>query len=120
MAWDAKTLTVVASIWVQQDQELYPHATVFSDHNATLADLIPATVLRLSDEVPRTSEDMSNMFKWEPGKKVKGTHAKENEAFKRYRNDINKAKNQQESYKDFYINTLIPNNISKGLKEQKK
>jgi hypothetical protein len=118
LAWDTKTLTVVASIWVQQDQELYPMATVFSDHNATLADLIPATVLRLSDEVPRTSEDMSKMFKWEHGQKVKGTHAKEDEAFKRYRNDINKAYGNEDDYKTFFVDTFRP--VTEQLKEMKK
>ena len=120
MAWDTETLTVVASQWIQESQDLYPHATVFSDHNATLAGLIPATVLRLSDEVPKTSVDISNVAKWKHGDKVRGTHAKENEAFKRYRQDINKAYGQQDSYQDFFIDTLIPNNLGKRIKEMKK
>lgn len=118
MAWDTKTLTVVASQWVTEANEVFNHATVFSEHNATLADLIPATVLRLSEEVPRTSEDMSKMFKWEHGQKVRGTHAKEDEAFKRYRNDINKAYGQEDSYKDFYVDTFRP--VTEQLKEMKK
>lgn len=119
MAWDTKTLTVVATQWVTESQELYPHATVFSTHNATLADTIPATVLRLTDEAPRTSEDMSNMYKWEHGKKVRGTHAKEDEALERYRTDINKAYGKEGDYKDIYIDTFLPN-IAQRLKELKK
>ena len=121
MAFDEKTKTAIASANIAESQELYPHATVFSDHNATLNPWTGQTVLRLNtDELPSTTRDMSAVFTWVKGTKVYGTQAKEAPAQKRYRNDINRAYGQQDKYKDFYVDTLTRPDLISQLKDLKK
>jgi hypothetical protein len=59
-----------------------------------------------SDDINNTSDDMTSLFEWEYGDTVRGTHAKSHEGMKQYRKDINKARNK--SYKDVYVDTLLP------------
>jgi len=59
-----------------------------------------------TDELVRTSVDMTNMYKWEHGDVLRGTHAKANPAMKRYRKDINSGWGQQRKYKDIYVDTF--------------
>jgi len=79
-------------------------------------------VYRLSDEVPKTSDDMTNLFMWQHGDKVKGTHAKDHEGMKEYINDINKAFGKEAKYEEnvIYIDTLSPRkSVSEQLEELK-
>jgi hypothetical protein len=101
MALSNKTTTVIASIHVREDEELYP------DRSATTGEVRvnASTVMRLVD-VPNTTEDMSEMFMWEPGNKVYGTSAKNDSWGKQYRRDINRAIGKE--YKPFYIDPFKP------------
>jgi len=79
-------------------------------------------VYRLSDEVPKTSEDMTALFMWKHGDKVYGTQANAHVGMKNYRNDINKAYGKQKDYEKnvIYVDTLSKRKlVSEQLKELK-
>lgn len=103
MALSEKTKTTLTRSTIQESDDLYPH-------DDTIASNPWDTVSRLSDdEVPKTTKDMSNAFKWEHGDVLYGTHAKNNPALRRYREDINKAYGQEGKYKhnEIYVDTLF-------------
>ena len=103
---DARTKTAIAGGAILESGELYPHATVFG---ATQNSWNAATVYRLNtDEVPNTSKDMSEMYKWTYGKKLYGTHAKENVGGKVQRKAINAVYGREADYYGnvVYIDTL--------------
>jgi hypothetical protein len=64
-----------------------------------------------SDDFPSTKDDMENLFKWEYGQKVLGTHARAHKGMREYRRDIIKAKGKK--YKPVYIDTLLPYPMTK-------
>lgn len=68
---------------------------------------------------PRTTIDMYNLYTWEHGDKLYGTHAKSNGAMQRYRNDINKAWGREKDYKKnlIFVDTTRP--IGEQLKNLK-
>jgi hypothetical protein len=109
MALSNKTTTVIASIRVREDEDLYP------DRSATTGEIRvnASTVMRLVD-VPRTTEDMSEMFQWKPGDKIYGTVAKNSVWGKQYRRDINRAIGKE--YKAFYVDPLKP--VKKQLEKR--
>jgi glutamate synthase domain-containing protein 1 len=59
-------------------------------------------------EVPTTTKDRREIAMWKHGDKVYGTEAKDDEFFKEYRKDINKAWGRQDDYEEnmIFINTL--------------
>jgi hypothetical protein len=109
MALSNKTTTVIASIRIREDEDLYP------DRSATTGEIRvnASTVMRLVG-VPRSTEDMSEMFQWEPGDKVYGTVAKNSAWGKQYRRDINRAIGKE--YKTFYVDPLKP--VKKQLEKR--
>lgn len=64
---------------------------------------------------PNTLHDMDMLEKWEYGDDVHGTFAKSIEAFKNYRDDINKAYGKEDDYEPIYIDTL---NTKKSVGER--
>lgn len=67
---------------------------------------------------PTTSTDHENMEKWVYGDEVKGSFVKSLGAWKRYRDDINRAYGNEADYYDgnvVYIDTMKP--IGKQLKK---
>jgi len=106
-----RTKTVIASILIDESDDLYPHATIFADSPYT------SQIRRVSDEVPTTTKDMSNMFKWEHGDIVRGTHAKEHSGMQEYRRDINTGYGAEDDYKDIYIDTFLEESIGDRLKD---
>jgi len=104
-----RTKTTVASSLKQDKDELYPDR---SATDGTIKDT--GTSMRLSDEVPRTTVDMSNIMKWEKGDEVRGTFAREETAMKNYRDDIEGAPDET-SYKPLFINTnkLVSEELAK-------
>ena len=111
MALSAETQASPNLIDVKNSDDLYPRlsATDLSVKNPN------ETVRRVDDSVPRTTKDVSAVFKWKKGDKLYGKFA--NQMYKNYRNDINSAPDDNK-YKDYYINTL--KSVSKQLKEKNK
>jgi hypothetical protein len=101
MALSVKTTTVIASVQVREDEDYYPDRSATT--NAVRVNA--STVMRLVD-VPRTVEDMSNMFMWKPGDKLYGTAAKNDAWGKQYRRDIERAIGKE--YKPFYVDPFKP------------
>lgn len=75
----------------------------------TLSDRTKSTPT--DDEIPTTDEDMENLFKWEYGDTVRGTHAKSHKGMLEYRRDIIKARNKV--YRPVYINTLSTESLTR-------
>jgi len=73
-----------------------------------------------SDEVPKTSDDMTRLYKWQHGDKIYGTHAKEEVGMNEYIKDINKAFGRQKDYEHnmIFINDYKP--IGDKLEKLKK
>lgn len=121
-----KTKTTVATNIVIQKDDLYPdyQATVNASLRGTTKpyqfELVDngATVMRVSDDVPKVSYDMNKLFTWKHGDIVRGTHAKAHKGMKNYIKDINKAYGKEKSYKHIYVDTFKP--IGKQLKKLKK
>jgi len=70
---------------------------------------------------PTTTEDYENMEKWVYGDKLLGAFAKSNAGWKRYRQDIEKAYGNEDSYYDgnvLYVDTF--KEIAPQLKKLKK
>ena len=119
MTLSAKTVTAVATNIVADVDDLYPTATLFPDLSAaSVLELQNATLMRLSDDVPKVSYDMNKLFTWKHGDTVRGTHAKAHKGMQGYIKDINKAYGKQKSYKAIYIDTFKP--IGPQLKKLKK
>jgi len=115
----AKSVTAVATNIVADKDELYPTATNFPDLSAaSILAIQNATLMRLSDDVPKVSYDMNKLFTWKYGGTVYGTHAKAHKGMKGYIKDINKAYGKQGSYRAIYIDNFKP--IGPQLKKLKK
>ena len=111
---------MTVATFIEKDSEgLYPTATLFPDLSAaSILELQNATLVRVSDEVPKTTDDMSKLYTWKHGDTVRGTHAKDHKGMQGYIKDINKAYGKQGSYKAIYIDTFKP--IGPQLKKLKK
>lgn len=104
MALSTKTKKVIARRSITPQQDFYP------DMSATDLSIKGDPVLRLPfDDVARTTQDMSTMFKWKYGDpEVKGAAAKAHSGGKSYRRDIEKAVGEKGKYKEFFVNTFKP------------
>lgn len=116
MPLSERTKTVVASLQVLEADDYFPnygfHATQYPNSATPL--------MRLSDEVPRTTVDMSKAQAWKHGDKLYGTQAKKAPGLRLWRNDINKAWGKERRYDHnmIFINTYKP--IGDQLKRLKK
>ena len=101
MAWSAESLASPNLIDVKNVDDLYPRlsATDLSVKNPN------ETVRRVDDSVPRTTKDVSAVFKWAKGDKLYGSFAKQ--MYKNYRRDIESAPNDK-NYKTFLVDTFKP------------
>lgn len=92
--------------------------------NYVIEDGSATPVFRLNPaEVPSTTVDMIAAFNWKHGEKLYGSHAKENEALKRYRTDINNAYGRERDYDDnmIFVDTLNKKTlVSEQLNKLKK
>lgn len=109
---------------VRQEDDLYPDrtATPDSDGNYPLSDA-DATTLRLNeDEVPRTTKDMSEYFKWEHGDVLYGSFAKKVARKHKYVKDINKKYGKEDDYNSnaILIDTLSDKGVGEQLKKYKR
>ena len=96
-----KTKTTVDNQDISVLEDLYP------DRSATDNSLKgTGTISRLPfDLFPRTTYDMSELYQWQPGDKVRGSFAKSNVGMGGYIRDIQNAPSESE-YKDKYIDTF--------------
>ena len=111
MAFSNRTKTAIATTLIAPEDDLYPDRSL-SDRSITTGTPIP----RLPDTVPRTSEDMSNLYQWKHGDTLHGTFAKDSPGMKAYRDDINRDWGTESDYKPFYVDTTKP--LKKQLDER--
>lgn len=110
MTLSSDTTSSINRVLVQEKDDTYPDRQATPDSTGAFPLASPnATYLRLpSDEIPSTTDDMSAAFKWQHGEEIYGTHMKENKALERYRRDINRDYNNEDTDEDMYINTYSP------------
>jgi len=114
MTLSNETKTTLSRTLVKEMDELYPDRNA-SDNEITES---TATTWVLPDTVPKTTDDMSLVFKWTKGSAdIKGTHAKANQAMAGYRRDIESAPDQND-YKPIYYDTF--KTISSEIKKWKR
>ena len=102
MTLSNETKTVLARTRIKEMDGLYPDRNA-SDNEITDS---TATTWVLPDSVPRTTADMSLVFKWGKGSAdIRGTHAKANQAMAGYRRDIDSAPDPND-YKPIYYDTF--------------
>jgi len=101
LALSEKTKTEVENQDISVRDDLYP------DRSATDNSLKgTGTISRLPfDLFPRTTYDMSKLYQWKPGDKVRGSFAKGNRGMAGYIRDIESAPDEK-SYKSKYIDTF--------------
>jgi len=106
-----KTKTEVENQDISVREDLYP------DRSATDASLKgTGTISRLPfDQFPRTTKDMSDLYQWESGDKVRGSFAKADTGMGGYTRDIQSAPSES-SYKSKYIDTF--KQVSEELKKK--
>ena len=118
MPFSAKTKSLIATSMVLNQDDLYP------DRSATTGEIREDTgegLFRLDFEtVPRTTTDMSRLYKWKKGTKLYGTHAtKEEIGMNSYIKDILSAPNEADyEHNQIYIDTFKP--IGPQLEQYKK
>ena len=102
MALSERTKTKISGSEKRDINEIYPdrEATYPYEKKDT------GTTYRLNDEVPRTSEDMHDLFTWQHGDTIYGTHAKSHPGMAGYIKDINKAYDKEDQYKDIYLDNF--------------
>jgi len=108
MALSARTQSAIASLLVLNQDETFPDRTICTaSENAVKIDTTSGTLRIDKNVVPRTSEDMSKLYKWKKGaKKLYGTHATREEfGMNQYIKDIESAPNELD-YKDIYVDTF--------------
>ena len=111
MALSGKTTTIIASVLIAPEDDLYPDRNL-DDGAITTGTPIPRLP---SDQVPTTTQDMSKAFQWLHGEDLYGAFAKDSKALADQRRDINTAWGNESDYKDLYIDTMTPN---KTIQEQ--
>ena len=105
-----KTLTKVENQDISVREDLYPDRSA-TDHSIKGS----GTVSRLPlDQFPRTTEDMSKLYQWEPGDKIRGSFAKSDTGMGGYINDILSAPSDKD-YKMKLIDTF--KQVSEELKK---
>ena len=104
-----RTKTVIARQLIQEGNDYYPNreATPDSDGDYPIKNAT-ATIWRLP--VAKTTEDVSNLFKWKHGERVYGTHANSNIGMKNYIKDINNKYGKESNYYSnvVYVDTFAP------------
>ncbi len=105
MSLSTKTKTAISQRVILSRDDLYPdrEATPNSSGGYDIRD-VGATVARLPDDIPRTTKDMSEMYKWKYGDEVYGSHAKSHPAMKKYRRDIEREYGVDRD--DVYVDTF--------------
>ena len=71
-----------------------------------------------SSDIPKTSDDMTDMCKWRFGQTLYGSQAKSSEFYKGYIRDIQRSYGMEDSYRPIYIDTN--KSVSKQLKKLKR
>ena len=110
MALSERTKSTIASANVLNQNETYPDRTFLTaSENAVKTDTSDGTLRIDKGVVPRTSDDMSKLYKWKKGaKKLYGTHATREEfGMNQYIKDINNAPDPSD-YKAIYIDSFKP------------
>jgi len=121
-----RTKTTIATTLIAEQDDFYPDrsATPDADGDYDIVDGTDTVVRNPRDDVPTTTQDMSNLFKWEKGDRIRGTHAKDSLGMKMYMDDINEAWGNENDYYDgnvIYIDTLDKKKrVSEKLKELKR
>ena len=109
MTLSVRTKTVIGSSLVLNQNDTYPDRA--ASDNAIKTDTTTG-VLRIDTSiVPRTSEDMSKLYKWKKGaRKLYGTHAtKEETGMNLYIKDIKSAPKESDYEKNqLYVDTFKP------------
>ena len=105
MPLSTKTKTALSQRVILARDDLYPdrEATPNSSSGFDIRD-VGATLARLPDDIPRTTKDMSELYKWEYGDEIYGSHAKANPAMRKYRQDINREYGVDRE--DIYVDTF--------------
>lgn len=103
-AYSNKTKTEVSRTSIPSAQDLYPDREATPTSTGEYPIKETGAVLRLPEEFPKTTRDVSNLYKWKKGEKVHGTFAKESVGMKSYRRDIEDAP-PQSRYKPIWLDT---------------
>ncbi len=61
-----------------------------------------------SSDIPKTSDDMTDMYKWRFGQTLYGTQVKHSSFYRGYIRDIQREYGMGNSYKSIYIDTTKP------------
>lgn len=118
MTLSQRTLSTIATSHVLNQNETFPDRTLYTaSENAVKIDTTSGVLRVDTSVVPRTSEDMSKLYKWKKGaRKLYGTHAtKEETGMNQYIKDIESAPNERD-YIPVYIDTFKP--IAPQFKEK--
>lgn len=87
--------------------------TIWSDRTKTAPNVSASP-----SEVANTTDDMSNLAKWKYGDEIYGTYAKSSKGLYGYVKDIKKAYGKEDSYRNFFVDTLSSKSVSDQLKER--
>jgi len=110
MSLSSRSKSTIASALVLNQNETYPDRTLLTaSENVVKVDTTSGTLRLDKNTVPRTSDDMSKLYKWKKGAgKLYGTHATREEiGMNQYIKDINNAPNESD-YKAIYVDTFKP------------
>jgi len=109
MTLSARSKSTIASQLILNELETYPDRTLLTaSENAVKIDTTSGTLRIDKGVVPRTSDDMSKLYKWKKGDKLYGTHAtREEVGMNLYIKDINNAPDPND-YKPIYIDSFKP------------
>lgn len=107
-----RTRTAVPRSPIRDVDDLYPdRAATPTSGGGNQIGVYPkkdtGTTQRLSEDVPKTTRDMSKLFTWQSGEEVLGDHAKAHIGMKNYIKDIEGAIGD-EGYKHIFIDTFRP------------
>jgi len=114
----SRTKEQIATVLISDLEDFYPDraATINADGTYSAVDT-GSTVRNPRDEVPTTTHDMSDMYKWQYNDKLYGSHAKVSEGMQNYIDDIKRAWGKEDKYYKnvIYIDTF--KSVSKQLEE---
>ena len=109
--WSVRTKTLVGSTLVQEkDIDPYP------DRVASTNAVTTATSTVMVSDAGSTTDDISALFKWEPGDKLYGTHAKTHAGMSGYMRDINEAYGNEGNYNSNVIFVDTTKSVGEQLK----
>ena len=111
------TTKINADRYVREGDDLYP------DRSATNGEIVTGTLVRRvsNDDIPRTTHDMSELYKWEMGDEIYGTEAQDSPFVQGYVRDIEEAYGRESDYYNgniIFVNTMKP--VGDQLKEIKR